>query len=93
MPGRSAAGAFARINLVLKRLDNVLMVPTESIVPVLKGKQVFVTRNGKAEVVNVEPASATIQPHRSQRDIRERYRNYFRVDAIEAGYSVKITLK
>ena len=52
--GEVLPGAFARITLVLKQLDNVLMLPTESIVPVLKGKQVFVLRNGKAEAVKVE---------------------------------------
>jgi membrane fusion protein (multidrug efflux system) len=47
-------GAFARITLVLKKLNNVLMVPTESIVPVLKGKLVYVARNGKVDAVKVE---------------------------------------
>jgi membrane fusion protein (multidrug efflux system) len=30
------------------------MVPTESIVPILKGQQVYVYRNGKAEAVKVD---------------------------------------
>ena len=29
------------------------MIPTQAIVPVLKGKQVFVVRNGKADTVSV----------------------------------------
>jgi membrane fusion protein (multidrug efflux system) len=47
-------GAFARVTLRLSRQDNALMIPTESIVPVLKGKQVYVSRGGKAEAVMVE---------------------------------------
>ncbi len=47
-------GAFARINLHLGRENNALMIPTESIVPILKGKQVYAYRNGKAEAVTVE---------------------------------------
>jgi membrane fusion protein (multidrug efflux system) len=35
------------------------MVPTEAIVPVLKGKTVFVSRGGKAEVQNIETGIRT----------------------------------
>jgi membrane fusion protein (multidrug efflux system) len=52
--GTILPGAFARITLELQQLDQVLMVPTESIVPVLKGQQVFVVRGGKAHSVAVE---------------------------------------
>ncbi len=47
-------GAFARITLVLSEKQNALMVPTESIVPILKGQQVYVYRNGKVEAVKVD---------------------------------------
>ena len=47
-------GAFARITLKLQQQNNALMIPTESIVPVLKGKQVFVYKNGIAEAKPVE---------------------------------------
>jgi membrane fusion protein (multidrug efflux system) len=47
-------GAFARITVHLSRENNALMIPTESIVPVLKGKQVYVYRGGKAEAIMVE---------------------------------------
>ncbi len=47
-------GAFARITLRLGEQNNVLMIPTEAIIPVLKGRQVFVYRDGKAEPVKVE---------------------------------------
>jgi len=41
-------GSFAKINLPLKKIENALMIPTESIIPILKGKKVFVCKNGKA---------------------------------------------
>lgn len=47
-------GAFAKIELVLNKSENVIMVPTQAIVPILKGQQVFVCRNNKAEAVPVE---------------------------------------
>ncbi len=47
-------GSFAKIELVLKQDKNALMVPTQSIIPILKGQQVFVCRNNKAAAVIVE---------------------------------------
>lgn len=47
-------GAFAKIELVLDKNENAIMIPTQAIVPILKGQQVFVSRNGKAEAVPVE---------------------------------------
>lgn len=45
-------GGFVRVNLSL-RPEPVLRVPTQAIVPVLKGKQVFLMRNGKADTVSI----------------------------------------
>jgi membrane fusion protein (multidrug efflux system) len=50
--GKVLPGAFAKVRLQLSSATT-LMVPTESIVPVLKGKQVFVVRSGKADTVSV----------------------------------------
>ena len=47
-------GAFARITLQLREEDNALMIPTECIIAILKGKQVYAYRNGKAVPVKVE---------------------------------------
>ena len=47
-------GAFAKIELVLDKNANALMVPTQAIVPILKGQQVFISKNGKAEAIAVE---------------------------------------
>jgi membrane fusion protein (multidrug efflux system) len=42
-------GAFAKVLLVLDKLDNALVVPTGSVVPELTGQKVFVYSNGKAQ--------------------------------------------
>jgi len=47
-------GAFAKIELVLDKNENAIMVPTQAIIPVLKGQQVYISKNGKAEAVPVE---------------------------------------
>lgn len=41
-------GSFAKVQLSLKEIDSALMVPSESIVPELKGQKVFLVKNGKA---------------------------------------------
>ena len=41
-------GAFVRINFKLSEINNALMIPTESIVAILKGQQVYTVKNGKA---------------------------------------------
>ncbi len=47
-------GAFASITLHLGEQNNVLMIPTEAIIPILKGKQVYLYKDGKAVPVKVE---------------------------------------
>ncbi len=46
-------GSFARVQLALNDIDSAMMVPTETIIPDLKGKKVFRIKNGKAESVKV----------------------------------------
>ena len=47
-------GAFARIDILLDQINNALVVPTEAIVPILKGSQVFVSKGGIANAVPVK---------------------------------------
>jgi membrane fusion protein, multidrug efflux system len=47
-------GAFAQVELILKQIENAIMIPTQSVIPVLKGQQVYIAKNGKAAVVPVE---------------------------------------
>lgn len=52
--GRLKPGAFVKVDFSLKEIDNALMIPTEAIVPILKGQQVFISKDGKAKAVVVE---------------------------------------
>lgn len=47
--GRFVPGMFVKVEVSLSADANAIMIPTEAIVPVLKGKKVYVVRNGKAE--------------------------------------------
>lgn len=47
-------GAFAKVRLPLEKNNKALMVPTESVIPVLKGQKVFVYQNGIAQEKKIE---------------------------------------
>lgn len=47
-------GAFARVEIILSSKANAIVVPTEAVIPNLRGHSVFVVRNHKAESVMVE---------------------------------------
>lgn len=47
-------GAFAKIELIANKKQSSLMVPTEAVIPELKGKKVFVSKSGKAVPVTIE---------------------------------------
>ncbi|QQS36303.1 MAG: efflux RND transporter periplasmic adaptor subunit [Ignavibacteriales bacterium] len=40
-------GSFADVEVLLKKISNTIMVPTESVVPELKGQKVFLYKDGK----------------------------------------------
>lgn len=52
--GKLFPGSFAQIEFSLDRTEDAVMIPTEALIPVLKGQKVFVSRNGKAEEAKVE---------------------------------------
>lgn len=52
-------GAFARVKLSLSDIDDAIMIPTEAIIPDLKGKKVYRVKNGIAEFVKVETGLRT----------------------------------
>lgn len=52
--GSLTPGAFARVEIVLKSKKNSILIPTESVIPDVKGQKVFIVRNNKAESVSVE---------------------------------------
>jgi membrane fusion protein (multidrug efflux system) len=57
--GKIFPGAFATIQLVLKQNKGALMIPTESIIPILKGQKVYLYKNGKAQEKLVETGVRT----------------------------------
>lgn len=53
-PGNLISGSFVSINYDIGKEENAFMIPSESIVPVLKGQKIFVVRNGLVEEIPVE---------------------------------------
>ncbi len=52
-------GSFAKIKLSLSVIKDAMLIPTEAVIPVLKGKVVYVTKNGKAQQVPIETGTRT----------------------------------
>lgn len=52
-------GSFTKVSLVLSNVENAILVPNEAIIPVLKGKTVFISKNGKAKQVEVSSGTRT----------------------------------
>jgi membrane fusion protein, multidrug efflux system len=52
--GKLKAGAFVKVNFSLQEIKNALMIPSEAMIPILKGQQVFVSKNGVAKAVPFE---------------------------------------
>lgn len=57
--GQLFPGSFARVELPLSRLENAILVPTEAIVPVQNGKQLFLYKDGTAMATPVEAENRT----------------------------------
>lgn len=57
--GKLFPGSFARIELPLDQINDAVLVPTESIIPVQNGKQIFLYKNGVATAVEVEAENRT----------------------------------
>lgn len=54
-------GSFAKIKLALTTSKDAILIPNEAIIPVLKGKTVFISKNGKARQVDVEAGTRTAE--------------------------------
>jgi membrane fusion protein (multidrug efflux system) len=52
-------GSYANVILPLETVDDALLVPTESLIPVQNGKLIFISENGKAKEVSVEIGART----------------------------------
>ncbi|HRE42000.1 MAG TPA: efflux RND transporter periplasmic adaptor subunit [Ignavibacteria bacterium] len=57
--GKLLPGTFVKVNLELENINNALMIPTESIVPKLKGQSVFLIKEGIAVPTDVETGIRT----------------------------------
>lgn len=54
-------GSFAKIKLALTTSKDAIFIPNEAIIPVLKGKTVFISKNGKAQQIAVEAGTRTAE--------------------------------
>lgn len=54
-------GSFAKIKLSINMSKDALLIPNEAIIPVLEGKTVFISKNGKAQQVDVEAGTRTAE--------------------------------
>jgi membrane fusion protein, multidrug efflux system len=57
--GKLIPGAFARIELTVGTIDDALLVPTEALVPTVKGQTVYVYKNGVAREMPVQTGIRT----------------------------------
>lgn len=57
--GKLYPGMFVNVNLPLETIPDALLVPTEALIPIQNGKEIFVAKNGKAEAVEVKTGSRT----------------------------------
>lgn len=47
-------GSFANVTLPLENIKDAILVPSEAVIPILNGKQVFVSRNGFAKAIEIK---------------------------------------
>jgi membrane fusion protein (multidrug efflux system) len=52
--GKLYPGTYTNISLPLETVNDALLVPTESLIPIQNGKKIFISKGGKAEEVIVE---------------------------------------
>lgn len=52
-------GSFAHIQVDFKITENAILIPTQAVIPILKGKKVFVSKGGKAEEKIIETGERT----------------------------------
>lgn len=63
-------GSFVQVRLDLGQENDAFMVPTESIIPILKGQKVYVIRNGKVAEVIVQTGIRTANKVQIKGDIK-----------------------
>jgi membrane fusion protein, multidrug efflux system len=59
-PGKKLMpGTFANVTFKLSETDNAIMIPTQALIPKLKGQSVYVVKEGKAVLTDVEIGERT----------------------------------
>ncbi|MFI2742254.1 efflux RND transporter periplasmic adaptor subunit [Zhouia sp. PK063] len=57
--GKLYPGMFVNVNLPLETIPDALMVPTEALIPIQNGKQIFISQEGKAKAIEVKTGART----------------------------------
>lgn len=57
--GKIFPGSFAEVELNMQNTENALLIPSEALIPILKGQKVFVYKNGVAKEVKVKSGIRT----------------------------------
>lgn len=57
--GEIVPGSFAKVELPIRARENAILIPTEAVIPIQNGKQVFLSKNGKAQSVLIETDERT----------------------------------
>ncbi|HEY9168079.1 MAG TPA: efflux RND transporter periplasmic adaptor subunit [Lutibacter sp.] len=57
--GKLIPGTFANVLLALEMVNDALLVPTESLIPIQNGKKIFVAKGGLAKEIIVETGART----------------------------------
>ncbi len=57
--GSLISGSFCKVELEMSEINNAILVPNESLIPILKGKKVFTVKNGKASEIIVKTGLRT----------------------------------
>lgn len=52
--GKIFPGSFASVELIMDEINNAIMIPTQALIPELKGQKVFISKGGKAQPIKVE---------------------------------------
>jgi membrane fusion protein (multidrug efflux system) len=52
-------GSFASVKLIMQKIPDALMIPTQAVIPQLKGQKVFICKKGKAVPINIEVSTRT----------------------------------
>ena len=57
--GQLLPGSFTKVDVPLESIDNALLIPSEAVIPVERGKKVFISKNGVATEVIIETSTRT----------------------------------